>query len=210
MLTIGLAGGVASGKTYVAMQFACLGARLVNADKLGHEVLEVPEVIRQLTSRFGNQILDQKGQIVRSRVAEIVFGDDDVSKEELTFLEQITHPRIAEKIQKQIEDAAEQKNPALVLDAPLMFKACWDQLCDKIVFVHASREVRLRRAMARGWTEDHFELREQSQTPMDIKRSRATDVIDNHDSKETVQQILELWKKWNLPLLNQNEVTANA
>ena len=84
-----------------------------------------------------------------------------------------------------------------------MFKSGWDRMCDKIVFVRADVEVRLQRAIKRGWSEQHFHQRESSQTPIDVKFSKATDVIDNNKGlQDTNHQVRQLWEKWDLPLPN--------
>jgi dephospho-CoA kinase len=83
----------------------------------------------------------------------------------------------------------------LVLDAPVMLKAGWDAMCDAIVFVDAPRDVRLQRALGRGWTPDEFTRREQAQESAEIKRKRANYVIDNGGSIESTRaQTADLWR----------------
>lgn len=210
MLIIGLAGGVASGKSFVAGLFRRLGAVILDADHLGHEVLTREDVITQVVEVFGLQVLGGDGQLDRRAIAAVVFGDGSQSQQNLEKLEQIVHPPISDLIGKRIEDLREQRVPAVVLDAPVMFKAGWDQFCDKIVFVEAARKLRLERALARGWTEQHFADRESSQTPIDVKRQRATDLIDNDGSEKANLQIIELWREWNLPFPDKHDVPTNA
>jgi dephospho-CoA kinase len=82
----------------------------------------------------------------------------------------------------------------LVLDAPVMLEAGWHTLCNQIVFVDAPREVRLARAVARGWTETDFTAREAAQESLDVKRRHADAIIDNSGSAETTQaQVRRLW-----------------
>jgi dephospho-CoA kinase len=203
MLTIGLAGGVASGKSFVAGKFQSLGAQVIDADSLGHKVLFEAEVVDDIVQAFGAGMLGDDRQLNRERIAEVVFGQDLESRENLRVLEQIVHPKITNLIVSNMEKLRAENVLAVILDAPVMFKTGWDEFCDKIVFVQASYEVRLERALKRGWTQEHFALREASQTPIEVKRQRATDVIDNEieRSKEsTEQQIVRLWQKWNLPL----------
>ena len=207
MLVIGIVGGIASGKSTVTGLLQELGAAVLDADKTGHLVLQEPEVVRQLTQRWGDRILTTTGTIDRPAVAAIVFGAAPQADAELRFLESVTHPRIGERLQRQIErlqdqdqddqNPADQKQrpPALVLDAPVLIKAGWDRLCDHILFVDASLETRWRRARQRGWSKKQFESRETSQTPIEIKRQRADVVIPNDGSlQETTTSIRRFWQ----------------
>ena len=123
MLTLGLVGGVASGKSVVAGCFHDLGAVVLDADRAGHEVLREPDVIAALRGRWGDSILDSKGQISRSAVAKIVFAPGNA--DDKRFLEQLTHPRIQMRLQQQLAQAqaVPQPPPAIVLDAALLFEA---------------------------------------------------------------------------------------
>ena len=92
-----------------------------------------------------------------------------------------------------------------------MFKAGWDARCDKILFVDVSREVRLQRALRRGWTEQAFAAREAAQQSLDLKRERADVVIDNSGSpQQTRLQLRRFWRSMDLPLpsteLSDNEM----
>ena len=82
-----------------------------------------------------------------------------------------------------------------VLDAPLLLEAGWDKLCDRLVFVEAPREVRLSRALGRGWSKEDFAAREEAQESLDSKRQRADVVVDNSGSPEHTQaQIERFWQ----------------
>ncbi len=84
---------------------------------------------------------------------------------------------------------------AVVIDAPLLAEAGLDKLCDKLVFVDAPPEVRLQRALARGWRKEDFAAREDAQKSLDFKRKRADVVIDNSGSSEQTQaQVKRLWQ----------------
>jgi len=98
MLTIGLAGGIASGKTFVASQFESLGAKVLDADALGHDVLKDKVAVEEITAAFGPQVLDSTGQLNREAIAGLVFKQSDQAKENLLVLEAITHPKISQLI----------------------------------------------------------------------------------------------------------------
>lgn len=206
MLVIGLAGGVASGKSWVARCFEHLGARILDADQIGHEVLKQPDVFAAIVSQWGEQVVSNE-EINRSALGRVVFGSNQGDTSQLQILEQITHPRIGQLIGQELANltrdskTAESGIPAVILDAPVMFKAGWDQLCDKIVFIETEISVRQQRARARGWSPDEIRRRESFQTPINEKRKRSTDIIQNSNSKiETYKQACGLWQKWNLDL----------
>ena len=188
----GLIGGIAAGKTAVAHCFESLGAVVLDADRAAHEVLRSPEVEEAARNRWGLAIFDEDGRIDRRRLAQIVFSATPSGPKELAYLEQLTHPRIGEVLSRQGEEAvAGGKALALVVDAPVMLEAGWGGFCDKIVFVDASREVRLKRVLQRGWSEKEFAARESTQESLDVKRSLADVTIDNSGSLEETQAQVE-------------------
>ena len=195
MLVIGIAGGVGSGKSSVAKHLASLGAVSLDADQIGHDVLDAMEVKEQLVERWGASIMTASGEVDRAAVSEIVFGQRPESLSELSFLEKLIHPRIAGRLEKRIkelEQAGEFK--ILVLDAAVMFKAGWDRFCDKFVFVDATETARLARCQQRGWTAEEFRQREASQQSLGLKRGRADWVVDNSGAPEQAfDQLAEIW-----------------
>jgi dephospho-CoA kinase len=199
MLVIGITGGVASGKSAVAQRFQRLGAKLLDADRCGHEVLREPAVEQQVRMRWGTEVFGENGRIDRRAVSRIVFGSSPQAAQELEFLEKLTHPRIANRLGQQIEDFRRQGVPAVVLDAAVMLKAGWHRFCDKLVFVFAPAELRRNRALARGWDADQFAAREAVQQSLEEKRRRSETVIDNSGSlQNTFSQVDQLWRAWNL------------
>lgn len=193
---VGLIGGVASGKSLVARQFAELGAAVLDGDRAGHEVLRLPEVVQAIRERWGDKVLDREGRVVRAAVAEIVFQDNAAARRELDYLQQLTHPRIGEMLVRQLQQAqADPRVPVIVLDAPVMLEAGWSDVCDQLVFVDAPREVRLARARQRGWNEEEFTRREGAQASLDAKRARADVVIDNSGTPESTRaQVEQFWR----------------
>lgn len=218
MKVIGLAGGIACGKSLVAKCFADLGCEILDADQTGHEVLGDRKVVRRIAEIWGQDVVED-GVINRSKLAAIVFrksnstelndskestgerktGDVQESYPELKRLEAITHPEIGKRILTRLEEFRSRgQTPAVILDAPVMFKSGWDQFCDRIVFIDTDPAIRKQRAQQRGWSEGELQRRELTQISLEEKRRRSTDVIYNSGTiEDLIQQIRKLWKLWN-------------
>jgi dephospho-CoA kinase len=197
MKMIGLVGGVASGKSAVANLLENLGAGLLDADRSGHAVLaEDGEVRDALRRRWGDAIFLPDGTVDRAAIARVVFAGGAQANGERQFLEQILHPRIRQRIETQRRQFALAGRPAVVLDAPLLLEAGWGPMCDVILMVDASREVRLARAQHRGWTEDHFNQREAAQWPVEEKRRSADVVIKNDGTEDELREaVRDFWQR---------------
>ena len=181
-LVVGLLGGIGSGKSQVAAAFARQGARIIAGDQLGQAALRDPDIRGRIVSRWGEGIVDERGEIDRRGLAAIVFADPDQRK----ALEAITHPWIRQRIRAELEETSKDPRvPLIVLDAAVMLEAGWNEVCDRLVFIEAPRAVRLERvARQRGWSEKEVEAREQAQLPLTEKAVRADHVLDNSASLE--------------------------
>ncbi|HRU06881.1 MAG TPA: dephospho-CoA kinase [Candidatus Brocadiia bacterium] len=191
---IGLAGGVASGKSTVARLFAEMGAAVVDADRIGHAVLDEPEVRQAVRRRWGDAVMSPDGAVNRQRLGAIVFDRPD----ELRELNRLTHPRIRERMRREIEHwSAEGRAPLIVLDAALLFEGGLEGWCDGVVFVEASGATRSRRAQeARGWTREETGRRESAQTPPEEKQIRcAWKIVNEGDLESTRRQARELFER---------------
>jgi dephospho-CoA kinase len=196
LYVVGLMGGIASGKTLVASLFEQFGACRLDADRAGHEVLQTAEVRQAAIARWGPQILDARGDIDRQRLARIVFSPAPDGPRERSYLEQLTHPRIGQRLQEEARRRVTEGYRVAVLDAPLLFEAGWVKLCDVLVFVDAPRQLRLARARARGWSEKEFAEREGVQESLESKRKQADWCVDNSGSPEQTRAQLEtVWRR---------------
>ncbi len=196
MLTIGLVGGIASGKSAVSAALAGRGAVVFDADKIGHHVLQEPAVRNELVTRWGRDILDANHRVSRDAVAERVFAQTPEGANDLDFLEQTLHPRIRQRILAEISQLPNEAAPAVVIDAPLLLEAGWGEVCRAVVFVDAPRDVRLARAASRGWTADELSRREAAQMPIEEKRRRATHIIQNAGSLADLEAEVErVWSE---------------
>jgi dephospho-CoA kinase len=182
---VGLVGGIGAGKSAAAAAMARRGGRVVDGDRLGHEALELPDVKRQLVERWGKRVLKPNGAANRRAIAGIVFDDAT----ELKALEGMVFPHIGRRAREEI--AAAQADPTVrfvVLDAAVMLEAGWADACDRIVFVDASRDVRLARLAARsGWKPAEVAAREAAQLAPEAKRARADAVLTNDGTPGELQ-----------------------
>ena len=195
-LAIGLVGGIASGKSQVARYLATKGAAIIDADKLGHQVLEKPLVIRSLTNRFGPEITSLSGAIDRDKLGALVFGEGENARRNLEFLEQTVHPMIHAEAVRKLQEYRKSKQPppAVVLDAPLLIEAGWNSMCNHILFVDTLVDTRKQRALARGWNEEQFEQREAAQLSVEEKKQYASHVVSGEDNAAMQDQIDAFWE----------------
>lgn len=206
---IGIIGGIGSGKSFVSAYLNKEhGCGLIDADKIAHEVLNLPEIIDQMVcrwrKRFGSIYDPRKLKPVldRSLVAKIVFKDRD----ELAFLEAIMHPIMSAELSKRLSRYHPKYTPAVILDAPLLLEAKWDVFCTQIWFIATPLDKRLRNAASRGGAggakldKIQFEAREARQISVEEKRGRANLVIPNYGTqKELVTAVDAAWKKFTQP-----------
>jgi dephospho-CoA kinase len=194
---VGLLGGIGSGKSRVAAAFARHGARVIDADRLGHDALHDADVRRRIVERWGAGLLDEKGEIVRRRLGQIVFADDA----ERRALEAIVHPWIGRRVLEEVAAAQADADARFVLlDAAIMLEAGWNGACDKLVFVDTPRPQRLERvAQQRGWSAAEVEARERAQLPLTEKAARADHVLDNSGTTEAMErQVADLLHDWGM------------
>ena len=180
-----MVGGIGSGKSTAAAEFAALGCAVIDADAIGHGLLADPKVQQALRRRWGDAIFCD-ACVDRPALGRIVFDDPA----ELAALNEILHPRIREKISESIRTALAQTSvPAVVVDAAVLLEAGWDELCDCLIFVDAPSSLRRDRACEqRGWEEKVWAQREKSQNSLDKKRRLCDYSID---SSSTVSRLRE-------------------
>lgn len=174
---IGLAGGIGSGKSFVARMFGELGCLVCDSDTTAKQVFLMPEVAASLKVWWGDSVLDDAGRISRKRVAARVFSDP-VARERL---ESLIHPRVNEiRIRQMTERSNDPNIVAYVWDTPLLFETGLNQACDAVVFVEAPLSLRLARVQeTRAWNEAELGRREKSQLPLDKKRSLSEYIVEN-------------------------------
>jgi len=199
-IIIGFIGGVGSGKSTLAKwlgeQFSI---PVIDGDKLGHAALKQADVIKQLVERFGPEILDPdgldlNGEVNRSQLGALVWGDNSEAVQARKELEQIVHPVIRLSMQEAIKNARQSGKSGIIIDAAVMIEAGWHEICDQLIFVDTPEKKRLEHVIgSRNWTEDQLRKRERSQLDLETKRKYAHFVIDNSGSLEQSGQQLMQW-----------------
>jgi dephospho-CoA kinase len=201
---IGLTGGIGTGKSTVSRLFAELGAEVVDADAIVHE-LQAPgtPLLAELVQAFGADILDAAGRLDRERLADRVFRDP-AQRQRLNAL---VHPRVGVEMARRIEAARGGGAPLIVLDIPLLFETrprdrdAARAGFDATVLVYAPREVQIARTLARdGCSREEAQRRIEAQLPIDDKRALADHVIDNGGSlADTERQVRALFAALTAP-----------
>jgi dephospho-CoA kinase len=187
MLIVGLTGGIASGKSLVSRVFKELGAHVIDADRIVHDLVSAgTEAWDELRAHFGDEILLPDGCIDRKRLGAIVFSDP----EKREWLNHCLHPRVFEAFRTQVRRIGKSDPGALVvLDAALLVETGFHRRMDKLVVVCTGPDQQLRRLMERdGITREQALARINSQMPMTEKCAAADYVIDNAGAREDTER----------------------
>ena len=195
-LILGVTGNIASGKSTVAKELARRGAAVLDADQLAREVVESGSaVLKKLVKLFGNEILQQNGDLDRDRLGQMVFADVKVR----AMLNQIIHPEIAKKSVDRLSRLQSDPDlPLIVYEASLLFEVGAESRVDKVLVVKIDPEQQLQRLISRDrLSREGARQRIAAQMPQQQKVERADYVIDNSGSAAaTRQQIDALWPQW--------------
>ena len=187
MKTIGIIGGIGSGKSTTSALFRQSGVAVICADVIGHQVFLLPEVKKAVQERWGSEVFGTDGEIDRRKLAAIVFADE----KELISLKSLTHPLIAEEVDRQRREHERNGMQISLLDAPLLLESGWDHLADQIIFIDAPAEVRWNRVKSRGWSQNEWHQREAAQFSVEEKKCRANVVLDNSGDTEHLRTQVE-------------------
>jgi dephospho-CoA kinase len=174
---IGLTGGIGSGKSTVAGLLIQLGAVIIDADKIGHEVLDTDSQAReQVVAAFGQRILNTDGSVNRRELGRIVFADHKA----LSRLNQIMHPLIYRVVKTKLERYKEQEARVVVIEAPLLIEASWATMVDAVWVVTATEANVLKRLEKTGFSRNEIMARIRCQLT-ESERIKIADVAINND-----------------------------
>jgi dephospho-CoA kinase len=207
MLKVGLTGGIAAGKSVVGEMLVALGARLVQADRIAHSLMQPGEAVyNEVVRHFGREILNPDGSVNRARLAEVAFGPATAPEgkrvSRIEELNRIVHPVVIRSQDEWMQEMGRQ-DPQMVaiVEAALILEAGARQRFDRLIVVTCNEEQRVTRFAARqkiGLDAARKEVlrRMAAQLPDEEKIKAADYVIDNSGALErTREQVLDLWQK---------------
>ena len=180
MIIIGLTGGIGTGKSTASRLLSNLGAVVLDADSLGHDTYKKgTELFRALVKTFGQEIVGKKGEIDRTKLADIVFANQNL----LTRLNLMVHPQIKTHIEKAISRLDRKKTSMVVIDAAILVEAGWTDLVDEVWVLTAERKTIIERLSNKFKNNMAGALkRMEFQMPQSELVSKADVVIDNDGS----------------------------
>jgi dephospho-CoA kinase len=210
MLKVGLTGGIAAGKSVVGDMFVRLGARLVQADRIAHSLMQPGEAVyNEVVRHFGREILNRDGSVNREKLAEAAFGTPTaverkqapvVQKSRVEELNRIVHPVVIRSQDAWMQEMGRQDPHAVaIVEAALILEAGAGERFDRLVVVTCNEEQRVARFAARQKIDIEAARREvvrrmAAQLPDEEKVKAADFVIDNSGSLEnTREQVREVW-----------------
>lgn len=205
MLKVGLTGAIASGKSVVGEMFVALGARLVQADRIAHSLMQPGEAVyNEVVRHFGRDILNPDGSVNRTKLAELVFAAGAASGKpaRVDELNRIVHPAVLRSQEEWMDEMARQDAHAVaIVEAALILEAGAAKQFDRLIVVKCGEEQRVARFAARQKIELEAARKEvtrrmAAQFPEEEKIKAADFVVDNSGSlEETRQQVTQVWER---------------
>lgn len=194
-LTIGVTGGIASGKSTVARAFEALGIPWVDADDIAREVVEPGQpALTEIVARHGDAMLTKDGRLNRRALRDLVFRETM----ERQWLESVTHPRIRERILTHLERMRASDAPYHLLVSPLLFESGQFRLADRNLVIDVPETLQIARTASRDEVDEtQAQAIVDAQMPRKERLALADDVIDNSGDAESLQrQVAELDRKY--------------
>jgi dephospho-CoA kinase len=198
---VGLSGGIGSGKSTVARMLEKLGAVVIDADAIVHELQTAgAPLLDEIAGAFGPGVIDASGALDREALGAIVFREAEARER----LGRIVHPKVGAEVARRLAAAREAGAQLIVLDIPLLFESrqagsagASAMRFDATLLVWVPRELQIERQMARdGCSHDEAERRVAAQMSLDEKRALADFVIDNSgDLADTERQVRAVWEQ---------------
>jgi dephospho-CoA kinase len=189
-MKVGLTGGIGAGKSTVADLFSKRGAVVIRSDELARQVVE-PETpgFKQVTSRFGNEIINDEGNIDRAKLAQVVFNDDVALKD----LENIVHPLVRERTNLLMSEQTSET--IIVNEIPLLLEKKMESLFDFLVIVISSEKNRLERLSQKGVSEDQAKARMAKQVNDQDRKAAADFLIVNDGNLDQLEaDVQKIWQ----------------
>lgn len=194
MLVIGVTGGLGTGKSTVTRMLGELGAVVIDADRVAHEVMEPNRLAwRKVVELFGGTMLNEDHTINRQQLGERVFRDPQARRQ----LEAVVHPQVIRRIKEQLRQLRRNRRiKVAVVDVPLLVETGTNSLVDVIVVVTAPPDIQRQRLKERGLSDADMDQRMAAQWDLSAKVALADHVVDNGDGvAQTRRQVKRLWNQ---------------
>ena len=186
MKIIGITGGVGAGKTQILEYLNNkYGATICMADEVGKKLQKKgTECFDEIVAHFGEEILDEKGELDRKKLSDIVFAD----RVELSVLNGIVHPRVKEEIQKKIAKEERKNTNLMLIEGALLIEDHYEEICDELWYIYCEKEVRMERLRHnRGYSDKKIEQMlknqlsdEEFESKCDFQLYNSEDVAHNY------------------------------
>lgn len=178
MKIIGITGGIGAGKTQVLEYLNNrYGATVCQADEVAKKLQKKGgECYDAIVEHFGEEILDDKGELDRSRLGEIVFSD----RSQLSVLNGIVHPAVKKEILRKIQQEERRNTNLFILEAALLIEDHYDEICDELWYIYVEDSIRKNRLFySRGYSAAQIERIMRAQLPKDMFLKHCDRVVDN-------------------------------
>lgn len=191
MKKVGLTGGIASGKSTVSKHLQKAGFPVIDADQVAREIVEVgTPALQEIFDAFGQHLQESDGSLNRKALGHIIFTDPQKRER----LNQITHPRIAQRTLEYMQQHQKQETPILIYEAPLLIENHIHEQMDEVLLISLSEETQIQRlCMREALTQEEALTRIRSQMSLAEKKKYATYIIQNEGDEN---DLLEEIKKW--------------
>lgn len=191
-LVLGITGGSGSGKSQVCKLLASMGAQIIDADEIGHQITAREDVLREIVVEFGSDILNDDGTLNRKKLGSIVFA----SKSALETLNVITHKKIFDEIEKIL---SESYNDIIAIDAAVLKNTRLKNLCNFIISVVAPRDQRVKRIMQRDYLSEEKAMDRIKSQPTDAQYAHGVDfvILNNGNVENLNRRVIEIFETIN-------------
>jgi dephospho-CoA kinase len=189
-LRIGLTGNIGSGKSLVIQYLNECGVPVLQTDEITHQLLQEQKTKKTIVRLFGETILDTRGNINRRKLAQQAFSYPIKLKK----LNSVLHPKIRNKVSAWVNQMSKLFSPFLVVvEVPLLFETGYNRWFDRVLCISASKSIRKRRLLKKGWTSVEIRKREKFQWDQKRKKRDSTWVIRNDGSRRALKNCIDQW-----------------
>lgn len=190
-MIIGITGSSGAGKSTICEILQKeYNVKIINADKIAKRLsCKGTSYINEIIEKFGKDIVDEKGELKRKKLAQIIYNNSDKRKE----LNNCTFKYIKKEIEEEIKEI--EKNEIIIIDAPLLFECGLDKLCDKVIGVISKRDLQIERIIARDNIDyNQAESRLNAQEDNEFYINKCDAIIENNNDIEDIEKkIRKIW-----------------